>query len=72
MIQAVKSGATTLMGSSSGPGPACWCQAGFCGPRVTKILARELGVSEKDITKKGNGSVDPPYGSKELLSEREG
>ena len=25
------------------------CQGGFCGPRVHEILARELGVSEKDI-----------------------
>ncbi|MCI8454360.1 MAG: NAD(P)/FAD-dependent oxidoreductase [Lachnospiraceae bacterium] len=25
------------------------CQGGFCGPRVHEILARELGVDEKDI-----------------------
>lgn len=25
------------------------CQGGFCGPRVHKILARELGVREEDI-----------------------
>ena len=25
------------------------CQGGFCGPRVHEILARELGVSEKDV-----------------------
>ncbi len=72
VIQAVKSGATTLDGvkfrTRAGMGR---CQAGFCGPRVTKILARELGVSEKDITKKGNGSAHLPYQSKELLSERE-
>ncbi len=32
------------------------CQAGFCSPRVIEILARELGVSQADITKSGNGS----------------
>ncbi len=32
------------------------CQGGFCGPRVTAILARELGVPVTTITKKGPGS----------------
>lgn len=32
------------------------CQGGFCSPRVTKILARELGVPVERITKKGPGS----------------
>jgi glycerol-3-phosphate dehydrogenase len=32
------------------------CQAGFCGPKVLEILARELKVEEKEITKKGEGS----------------
>ena len=32
------------------------CQGGFCSPRVTAILARELGVDMYDITKKGPGS----------------
>ena len=32
------------------------CQGGFDLPRVTHILARELGVSELEISKKGSGS----------------
>ncbi|MBQ7720977.1 MAG: (2Fe-2S)-binding protein, partial [Clostridia bacterium] len=32
------------------------CQGGFCSPRVTAILARELGADMYDITKKGPGS----------------
>lgn len=32
------------------------CQGGFDTPRVVEILARELGVSPQEITKKGPGS----------------
>ena len=32
------------------------CQAGFCSPRVMEILARELGVSQAEITKSGGKS----------------
>ena len=32
------------------------CQGGFCSPRVTEILARELGLDPTEITKKGKGS----------------
>jgi glycerol-3-phosphate dehydrogenase len=32
------------------------CQAGFCGPRVLEILARELGMGPLSITKCGTGS----------------
>lgn len=32
------------------------CQGGFCGPRVVKILAKELGISPLDVTKKGKDS----------------
>lgn len=32
------------------------CQAGFCAPMVSQILARELGVPRTEITKKGPGS----------------
>ena len=32
------------------------CQAGFCSPRVIEILAKELGVSQADITKNGGES----------------
>ncbi len=32
------------------------CQAGFCGPKVIEILARELGCSPTDINKNNDGS----------------
>jgi glycerol-3-phosphate dehydrogenase len=32
------------------------CQAGFCSPRVMELLARELGVSQSEITKSGGES----------------
>lgn len=32
------------------------CQGGFCGPKIVKILARELGVDVTEITQKGKGS----------------
>lgn len=32
------------------------CQSGFCGPQVIEILARELGVSEYEIRKRGGAS----------------
>lgn len=32
------------------------CQGGFCGPRVVELLARELGVSPREITQDQAGS----------------
>ena len=32
------------------------CQGGFDTPRVVEILARELGVSPLEVTRKGPGS----------------
>ena len=32
------------------------CQAGFCTPRVVEIMARELGLTWDEITKKGGAS----------------
>ena len=32
------------------------CQGGFCAPRVMELLARELGVSQEEITKNGGAS----------------
>ena len=32
------------------------CQGGFCGPRVTQILARELGISVADVLKEREDS----------------
>jgi len=43
------------------------CQGGFCGPRVVKILAEELGKDPSEITKKGGKSNIVKYKIKELL-----
>ena len=32
------------------------CQAGFCGPKVIEILARELGIPVEQVTKNNSGS----------------
>ncbi len=32
------------------------CQAGFCGPRVTQIIARELGIDVTEVLKEEQGS----------------
>ena len=32
------------------------CQAGFCGPKVIEILARELGCKPSEINKHNPGS----------------
>jgi glycerol-3-phosphate dehydrogenase len=32
------------------------CQSGFCSPRTMEILARELGISQLEITKSGKNS----------------
>jgi glycerol-3-phosphate dehydrogenase len=68
IVEAVRRGATTLDGikfrTRAGMGR---CQGGFCTPRVVKILARELGLSEEKITKKGRESRLLLYKSKELL-----
>jgi len=32
------------------------CQGGFCGPRVTAMLARELSIPLEQVTKDGDGS----------------
>ncbi len=32
------------------------CQAGFCSPKIMEILARELGISQEQVTKSGAGS----------------
>lgn len=69
VIEAIRRGATTLDGvkfrTRAGMGR---CQGGYCTPRVVKILARELGISEKEVTKKGKGSPVLLYRSKELLN----
>ena len=50
-------GATTLDGvkrrTRAGMGR---CQGGFCSPRITEILSRELGIPMEEVTKSGGGS----------------
>lgn len=68
IVEAIRQGANTLDGikfrTRAGMGR---CQGGFCTPRVVKILAKELGLSEGKITKKGRQSRLLLYKSKELL-----
>jgi glycerol-3-phosphate dehydrogenase len=70
IVEAIKRGARTVDGikyrTRAGMGR---CQGGFCGPKVLKILARELGVSVTEITKKGGRSVIVPLKTKTLLKE---
>ena len=32
------------------------CQAGFCGPKVLEIIARELGIPTEEVNKNNKGS----------------
>lgn len=71
IVEAIKRGARTLDGVKFRCRPGMGrCQGGFCGPRVTKILARELGIPEEEVTKKGGESRNLKYKSKELLEAR--
>ncbi|MBS3787383.1 NAD(P)/FAD-dependent oxidoreductase [Candidatus Bipolaricaulota bacterium] len=55
--EAIDRGATTLDGikfrTRSRMGS---CQGGFCTPRLIEILADKLGISPKEVTKKGDNS----------------
>jgi glycerol-3-phosphate dehydrogenase len=57
VVAAIKNGAKTVDGvkfrTRAGMGR---CQAGFCTHHVMKILARETGIPEEKITKRGGGS----------------
>ncbi|NMB13487.1 MAG: NAD(P)/FAD-dependent oxidoreductase [Firmicutes bacterium] len=68
IVDAIHRGARTVDGvkfrTRAGMGR---CQGGFCTPHVVKILARELGVSPLEITKRGNGSRLLVAGAKEFL-----
>jgi glycerol-3-phosphate dehydrogenase len=71
IIEAIKRGANTLDGvkfrTRAGMGR---CQSGFCLPRVVNILSRELGISPKEVTKKGRESRQLLFESKELIKGR--
>lgn len=68
IVEAVKRGATTLDGVKFRVRPGTGrCQGGFCGPRVTRIIARELGIPETEATKKGGLSTQVPLHTKQLL-----
>lgn len=70
IAEAVKRGATTLDGVKHRVRPGMGrCQGGFCGPRVSGIIARELGIPETSVTKKGGESVNLLYDAKDLLEE---
>lgn len=70
IIEAIKRGATTRDGvkyrTQAGMGR---CQSGFCGTRVLKILSRELNIPMEKVTRKGNGSIEALYETKELLND---
>ncbi len=68
ILEVIRRGATTLDGikhlTRAGMGR---CQGGFCGPKVIRLLAEELGVSPVAVTKKGAGSSEILFEAKELL-----
>jgi glycerol-3-phosphate dehydrogenase len=71
IVEAIRRGATTLDGVKFRVRPGTGrCQGGFCGPRVTRILARELGIPETEVTKKGGDSRFLYHRTKELLEGR--
>jgi len=45
------------------------CQGGFCGPKVARILARELNIPLEEVTKDGPGSNLFMGKTKSLLAE---
>lgn len=68
IVESIRRGATTLDGIKFRTGAGMGrCQGGFCGPRVTRILARELGIPMTRVTKKGGASRILLYRTKELL-----
>ena len=70
IVEAIKRGATTLDGVKYRVRPGTGrCQGGFCGPRVTSILARELGIPETEVTKRGDASQHLHYRTKQILEE---
>ncbi len=48
------------------------CQGGFCSPRVTEIISRELGIPMIDVTKKGGCSFILNTKTRTAISSRGG
>lgn len=46
------------------------CQAGFCGPRLLKILSDQLDIDPLQVSKKGSGSQILKARSKQLILEK--
>jgi glycerol-3-phosphate dehydrogenase len=71
IVEAIRRGATTLDGikyrTRAGMGR---CQASFCGPRVLKILSRELNLPVTKIAKNGKGSEIVKFKTKQLLMDK--
>lgn len=70
IVEAVRRGATTLDGVKFRVRPGTGrCQGGFCGPRVARIISRELGIPVTEVTKAGGASRQVPLRTKQLLEE---
>jgi len=69
IIEAIRRGATTLDGikhlTRAGMGR---CQGGFCGSRVVQFLSKALKLSPLEVTRKGEGSREFLYETKELIN----
>jgi len=72
IVDSIRRGATTLDGvkyrTRAGMGR---CQGGFCTPHTIRIIARELGISVEEVTKRSDNSRVLPYSAKQLLLEGE-
>jgi glycerol-3-phosphate dehydrogenase len=71
IVEAIRRGATTIDGikfrTRAGMGR---CQGGFCGPRVLKILSRELSMPVKKVKRNMPGSEEVLYIIKDMLLDQ--
>jgi glycerol-3-phosphate dehydrogenase len=71
VVNAVRNGARTLdevkFRTRAGMGR---CQGGFCTSRVLKVMAREMGISPLQITKKGRESFILKSETKSLIEQK--
>jgi len=71
IIEAIIKGASTVDGVKFRVGAGMGrCQGSFCGPRILKILSRELNKPIEEITLKGEGSRILHYKKEEFLQKR--